>query len=89
MYVSRTRSNANLFPKVITLSVVDRVKDLEIVMDSHLTFTHHIDQIVARAFTRANLIHKCFVSRETASLTREFTVYVSHLTWSLVTQANS
>ena len=59
--------------------VVDRVKDLGIVMDLHLTFTHHIDQIVARAFTRANLIHKCFVSREAGSLTRAFTVYVRPL----------
>jgi len=51
---------------------IDRVKDLGVIIDSHLTFTHHIDQIVARAFTRANLIHKYFVSRDTASLTRAF-----------------
>jgi len=36
---------------VLVVTVVDRVKDLGVIIDSHLTFTHHIDQIVARAFT--------------------------------------
>ena len=79
MYVGNTRCNENLFLNVNMLPVVDRVKDLGIVMDSHLTFTHHMDQIVARAFTRANLIHKCFVSRDTATLTRAIIVYVRPL----------
>ena len=61
------------------MPVVDKVKDLGVVMGSHLTFTHHIDQIVARAFIRANLIKKCFISRDSASLTRAFTVYVRPL----------
>ena len=79
MYVGRTCCNENLFLNVNMLPVVDRVKDLGVVMDSHLTFTHHIDQIVARAFIRANLINKCFVSSDSASLTRAFTVYVRPL----------
>jgi len=61
------------------LPVVNSVKYLGVIIDSHLTSTHHIDQIVARSFTRANLIHKCFVSRDTASLTRAFIVYVRPL----------
>ena len=42
-------------------------------MDSHLTFTHHIDQIVARAFTRANLSTNVLCH---LTSTRAFTVYV-------------
>jgi hypothetical protein len=79
MYVGRTRCSENLFLNTNMLPVVDRVKDLGIVIDSHLTFAYHIDQIVVRAFTRVNLIHKCFVSRDTSSLTRAFTVYVRPL----------
>jgi len=60
-------------------NVVDRIKDLGVIIDLHLTFTHHIDQIFARAFTRANLINKCFVSRDTASLTRACIVDVRPL----------
>jgi len=45
----------------------------------HLTFTYHIYQIVARAFMQAHLIHKRFVSRDTASLTHAFVVYVRPL----------
>jgi len=39
---------------------VDVVKDLGIFVDKSLTFSNHICHIVTRAFTRANLIHKCF-----------------------------
>jgi len=51
--------------------VVARVNNLGVNIDSHLTFTHQVDQIVARAFsvlTRSTNI----VSRDTASLTRAF-----------------
>ena len=79
MDIGNTRCNDNLFLNVNMLPVVDRVKVLGIVMDSYLTFTHHLDQTVARAFTRPNLIHKCFVSLDTATLTRSFIVYVRPL----------
>jgi len=36
----------------------------------------HIDQVVARAFVRTNLIFKCFISRDIRTLVRAFTVYV-------------
>jgi len=42
------------------LPVVDEVKDLGVIIDSHLSFDAHITKIVATAFTRANVIHKCF-----------------------------
>jgi len=39
------------------LPVVVEVKDLGVMVDSHLSFDTHISKTVARAFTRANLIH--------------------------------
>ena len=48
MYVGRTRCNANLFLNVSMLPVFDRGKYGPLCMDSHLTFTHHIDEIIAR-----------------------------------------
>ena len=52
------------------LPVVEEVKDLGVIIDSHLglCFDAHIIRTVARAFTRANLIHKCFISRDAATL---------------------
>jgi len=52
------------------------VKDLGVIVDSHLNFDTHIRQAVARAFVRSNLIHKCFVSRDIFTLLRAFKVYV-------------
>jgi len=51
--------------------VVDAVRDFGVIVDSQLSFAAHIDQVVARAFTRANLIHECFISRDTATLKRK------------------
>jgi len=79
MYVGRTSCNANLSLNVNMLPVLDRVKDLRVIIDSHLTFTYHIDETVARAFTHANLIYICFVSSYTASSTLSFIVYVRPL----------
>jgi len=59
--------------------IVDSVKGLEIIVDSKLQFFKHIGNTVARAHARANLIHKCFLSRDVQTLTRAFTVYVRSL----------
>jgi len=61
------------------LANVNVAKDLGILVDSRLKFECHINKIVARASARANLIHKCFLSKDTANMTRAFTVYVRPL----------
>jgi len=43
MFVGRTSCNANLSLNVNMLPVVDRDKDLGLIIDSHLTFSHHMD----------------------------------------------
>ena len=71
--------NVNLSLNCNLLPVVDKVRDLGVTVDSKLSFVSHVDQIAARAFIRASLIHKCFVSRDIATLTRAFIVYVRPL----------
>ena len=76
MYIDNTHYKPNLLLNNDKLAVVDTVKDLGVAIDYRLTFDVHVRQIVARAFVRANLIHKCFVSRDIITLMRAFKVYV-------------
>ena len=57
----------------------DSVKDLGVIVDADLKFTLHINNIVARAHSRASLIHKCFVSGDRDSLLRAYIIYVRPL----------
>ena len=58
------------------LPAVDHVKDLGVIIDKQLKFHMHINHVVASAFTRANLILKCFTSRHVQTLLRAFKTYV-------------
>jgi len=55
------------------------VKDLGVFVDERLNFDSHINYIVARASVRANLIHKCFLSKDPATMAKAFKVYVRPL----------
>ena len=50
---------------------IDSVKDLGVIMDNRLRFDIHINQIVSRAHRLANLIHKCFTSKDPSTLMRD------------------
>jgi len=71
---TKTDYSYTIAPNPITN--VDVVKDLGIFVDESLTFSKHICHVVTRALTRANLIHKCFLSRHIPTLIRAFVVYV-------------
>jgi len=58
---------------------VDVVNDLGVVVEQHLTFLKHIDQIVQKAASRCYLVFQCFQSRNTELLVRAFTTYVRPL----------
>jgi len=73
MYIGNTNC---LLLNNICLAVVDEVNDLGVVIDSCLTSHTHIRKNVVRASVRANLIHKCFISRDAFTLIRVFEVYV-------------
>jgi len=77
--VGNTSCNVSMTLNDNILPVVDEVKDLGVIIDFHLSFDAHVTKTVARAFTRANLIHKCFTSRDVATLWRAFVVYVRPL----------
>jgi len=51
------------------------VKDSELIMDSQLKFDVHVNNIVMRAHNIANLIHKCFVSKDPPTLMKAFLIY--------------
>ena len=76
MYVGNLEHSVQLLLNGNALPVANEVKDLGVIVDDKLTFNGHIDQIVQRAYSRANLIHKCFLSRDVRTLTRAFCVYV-------------
>jgi len=61
------------------LTQVDNVRDLGVTVDSHLKFDVHINQIVTRAHRLANIIHKCFASKDPPTLVHAFTSYVRPL----------
>ena len=44
-------------------------------MDSHLSFSQHIEKITCKAHQRANLIHGCFVSKQRDLLVKAFITY--------------
>ena len=59
----------------------DCVRDLGLLVDPDLKFMAHINSVVSRAYTRSNLIFKCFVSRDRTwtTLVKSFTTYVRPL----------
>ena len=61
------------------LKYVNVVNDLGVLIDSHLTFEAHIDNVVQKAAQRSYLIFKSFQSRNREILVRAFKTYVRPL----------
>jgi len=59
-----------------TLQCVEHVSDLGVTIDSKLKFSTHVANICCKAHRRANLILRCFMSRDISSLITAFNVYV-------------
>jgi len=76
MYIGDTNCKPSLLLNNVCLAVVDEVNDLGVVIDSRLTFHTHLRKNVVRASVWANLIHKCFISRDAFTLIRAFKVYI-------------
>ena len=78
-----------------TLKYVNVVNDLGVLVDPHLTFDAHIDNIVQNASQRCYLIFKSFQSRSTELLVKAFKTYVRPLlevnsqVWSLICSKTS
>ena len=86
MYVSGTRNDDSSSRSGVSrpalcigsnvIASVSEMKDMGVVVDNRLDFKSHVNNIVARAFVRSNLIHKCFISRDVHTLLRAFKTYV-------------
>src|ERR1043165_5505556 len=57
-------------------NVLDTVRDLGILVDSKLTFTSHIDSVIAKAKQRIYLIFKSFESRGIVLLIFAYKTYI-------------
>ena len=75
----RTRPQVDLLLGDNTIPQVDSVRDLGVIVHSHLKFDIRINHIITRANRLANLIHKCFTSRDSFTLMRAFVTYVRPL----------
>ena len=70
------------------LPIVTSYPDLGITITNDLSPSSHIDRFVSKAHQRANIIHRCFVSRNEDLLVRAFITYVrpvleyNSVTWS-------
>jgi len=70
------------------LPIVTSYSDPGITITNDLSPSFHMDGIVSKAHQRANIIHRCFVSRNVDLLVRAFITYVRPLleynsvTWS-------
>jgi len=61
------------------ISLVHEMRDLGVIIDSKLTMSQHVSKIVSKARIRANVIFKCFHSRDRHSLLKAFITYVRPL----------
>jgi hypothetical protein len=58
---------------------VENIKDLGVTISSNLKSSKHIDEITSKAYARANLILRAFLSKDIKILTNIFTAYVRPL----------
>ena len=69
-----------LFISTHQIAYTQAIKDLGVTFEPNLKFVQHIiHDITAKANQRANLIHRCFISRSIDNLIRAFIVYVRPL----------
>ena len=60
----------------VKLCTVQNVRDLGVILDSHLTFRDHINSIVSRGHLRAMQIWHCFLCKDASLLCEAFITYV-------------
>jgi hypothetical protein len=60
----------------VALPVITQCVDLGVCYDNHLSFTPHVNKIVAKASGRAKLILKCFSTKDASVLARAFCAFV-------------
>jgi ribonucleases P/MRP protein subunit RPP40 len=79
MVIGDSKAEPVLYLDINVINRVSEYKDLGVIIDNSLKFKSHINSIVAKANSRACLIHKCFVTRDIPTLVRAFKTYVRPL----------
>lgn len=81
MNISKTSEEAETTFKLgdSILPYSNEVRDLGVIVDNHLTFDSYINQIVKKAYSRANLIRRCFISKHLPTLLQAYKVFVRPL----------
>jgi len=79
MYIGKGDSTGQFCIDGIPLPVVTECHDLGITITHDLSHSSHISDIIFKTHQRANLIHRCFVSRNPKLLVRAFVTYVRPL----------
>ena len=68
----QTDTNCPHFLDNEALNEQHSMSDLGVVVDSQLHFPEHIAMITQKGHQRANLIHRCFTSRDCSLLVKAF-----------------
>jgi len=66
--LSRSVCSADYYVSDVKLCTVQNVRDLGVLIDSHLTFRDHINSIVSRGHLRAMQIWRCFLCKDASLL---------------------
>ena len=70
---------SQFYVKDLPLPTVRFCRDLGVIINTNLSPSLYINDIVRKAHTRANMIHRCFVSQNVNLLVRAFVTYVRPL----------
>lgn len=70
--IGESRFSYNFYVDRVSLPVVHSCVDIDFTVDSNLVLTDHIRAIVLKAHQRANLINRCFVSRDNSFISSCF-----------------
>ena len=79
MLIGKGDSTGQFCINGIPLPVVTECHDLGITITHDLSHSSHISDIIFKAHQRANLVHRCCVSRNPNLLVRAFVTYVRPL----------
>ena len=81
MNISKTSEEAETTFKLgdSILPYSNEVRDLGVIVDNHLTFNSYINHIVKKAYSRANLIRRWFISKHLPTLLQAYKVFVRPL----------
>jgi hypothetical protein len=74
--IGNIKTNCDFIINSTTIPFLCEVVDLGVTIDNSLNFSLHINNVTKTAFARANLILRCFASKDIYCLSQAFVTYV-------------